>query len=234
MLVALLAQDSQEVVRVILDMGAVGPATDRAALERDVQRLLMRYYGLPLEMMSIGEVLQNVLAAAFKHRVHLPPDLALLVRVIIVLEGVAQNLDPGFNLAEMAKPFGEQLLRERFSWPRLRDEALHTLKTTGRMIRELPQQTSSLMGQLEEGRVTLGIDLRQLSRIIVRFDSMINRLAFSLVVAALIIGSAVVIHGGATEWNFLGLRLPIAHVSFVLAIVMGGWLLLSILRSKGP
>lgn len=234
LLVALLAQDSQEVVRVILDMGAVGPATDRAAMERDVQRLLMRYYGLPLEMMSIGEVLQNVLAAAFKHRVHLPPDLALLVRVIIVLEGVAQNLDPGFNLAEMAKPFGEQLLRERFSWPRLRDEALHTLKTTGRMIRELPQQTSSLMGQLEEGRVTLGIDLRQLSRIIVRFDSMINRLAFSLVVAALIIGSAVVIHGGATEWNFLGLRLPIAHVSFVLAIVMGGWLLLSILRSKGP
>jgi ubiquinone biosynthesis protein len=90
------------------------------------------------------------------------------------------------------------------------------------------------MEQLGNGSVTLGIDLRQLSRIIAKLDSMVSRLAFSVVVAALIVGSAVVIHGGATEWAFLGLRLPIAHLSFVLAVIMGAWLLLSIVRSRGP
>lgn len=234
LLLALLAQDSQEVVRVILHMGAASRTTDPAAVERDVQRLLMRYYGVPLEMMPLGEVLQEVLTAAFKHQVHLPPDLALLARVVIVLEGMALGLDPNFNLAEMAKPFGERLLRDRFSWRRLQDEALQSLGVAGRLARELPQQASSLMGHIEDGQVTLGIDLRQLNRIMAKFDSMISRLAFSLVVAALIVGSAVVIHGGATEWNFLGLSLPIAHISFGLAAVMGVWLLFSIVRSRGP
>ncbi len=234
LLLALLAQDSQAVVRVILRLGAASRGTDPAAVERDVQRLLMRYYGMPLEVIPIGKVLQEVLTAAFKHQIHLPPDLALLVRVVIVLEGVAQSLDPGFNLAEMAKPFGERLLRERFSWQRLQDETMHTLGTASRLMRDLPQRAESLMGRLEDGGVTLGIDLRQLARIISKFDSMVSRLAFSIVVAALIVGSAVVIHGGATEWNFLGLRLPIAHLSFVLAVIMGAWLLISIVRSRGP
>lgn len=234
LLLALLAQDSQTVVRMILRMGAASRSTDPAAVERDVQRLLMRYYGLPLEVMPIGEVLQEVLTAAFKHHIHLPPDLALLVRVVIVLEGVALGLDPGFNLAEMAKPFGEHLLRERFSWQRLQDEALQTVGTASRLMQDLPQRAESLMERLGDGAVTLGIDLRQLTRIIAKFDSMVSRLAFSVVVAALIVGSAVVIHGGATEWNFLGLSLPIAHLSFVLAVVMGAWLLMSIVRSRGP
>jgi ubiquinone biosynthesis protein len=234
LLLALLAQDSQEVVRVILRMGATGETTDPTAVERDVQRLLTRYYGVPLDVMPIGEVLQEVLTAAFKHRIHLPPDLALLARVVIVLEGLALNLDSSFNLAEMAKPFGERLLRERFSWRRMRDEAIQTLGTAGRMARELPQQASSLIERIEDGRATLGIDLRQLNQIIAKFDSMVSRLAFSFVVAALIVGSAVVIHGGATEWSFLGLELPIAHISFVLAVIMGAWLLLSIVRSRGP
>jgi ubiquinone biosynthesis protein len=234
LLLALLGQDCQEVVRMILHMGAASRTTDPAAVERDVQRLLMRYYGLPLEMTPIGQVLQEVLTAAFKHRIHLPPDLALLARVVIVLEGVALSLDASFNLAEMAKPFGERLLRERFSWRRLQNEALQTAGIAGRMMRDLPQHAESLIKQLQGGEMTLGIDLRQLARIIAKFDSMVSRLAFSIVVAALIIGSAVVIHGGAIDWNFLGLRLPIAHISFVLAAIMGLWLLISIVRSRGP
>jgi ubiquinone biosynthesis protein len=234
LLLALLAQDSQEVVRMILRMGAASRTTDPSTVERDVQRLLMRYYGVPLEVMPIGEVLQEVLAAAFRHRIHLPPDLALLARLVIVLEGVALSLDPGFNLAEMAKPFGEHLLRDRFSWRRLQDETLQAVGTASRMMRDLPLRAESLMDRLHDGQLTLGIDLRQLARIIAKLDSMISRLAFSIVVAALIVGSAVVIHGGATEWNFLGLRLPIAHISFVLAVIMGVWLLVSIVRSRGP
>ncbi|MFZ5917268.1 MAG: ABC1 kinase family protein [Chloroflexota bacterium] len=234
LLLALLAQDSQEVVGVILRLGATSPTTDPAAMERDVQRLFTRFYGLPLEMLPVGDLLQEMLAAAFKHRIHLPPDLALLARVVIVLEGVALSLDPTFNLAEMAKPFGKQLLRERFSLQRLQDEALQTLNSAGRMVRDLPRQASSLMDRVQDGRLTLGIDLRQLEQLMARLDSMVSRLAFGLVVAALIVGSAIVIHGRATEWLFLGLRLPIAHISFVLAAIMGLWLLFSILRSRGP
>jgi ubiquinone biosynthesis protein len=232
LLLALLAQDSQEIVRLILQMGAASPATDPAAVERDVQRLLIRYYGLPLERMPVGDLLQEVLSAAFKHRIHLPPDLALLARVVIVLEGVALSLDPGFNLAEMAKPFGQQLLRERFSVQRLWEEVWQTVRGGGRLLRDLPLQTISLIDRLEEDRITLGIDLRQLNQLTDRLNRMVGRLAFGLVVAALIVGSAILIHGGATEFNLLGLRLPVAQISFVLAVLMAVGLLFSIVRSR--
>jgi ubiquinone biosynthesis protein len=237
LLLGLLDQDARELTRVLLRMGAVDWHIDAGPLERDLHRLISRYYGLSLEQVPLSEMLQQVLGTAFRHHMRLPADLALLARMVIVLEGVALRLDPNFVLVDLAKPFAEQLIRERYSPQRLGTELLHLARGGSRLAQDLPRHTETLLGQLESGGMTIGVALRQLEDVIGKLDRVANRLAFSIVVAAIIIGSSLLILGGtqAAVWRLplVGWGLPVAQLWFMAAGLMGMWLLFSILRSRG-
>jgi len=237
LLLALLAQDTQALTRVLLRMGAVDWRVDTGPLERDLHRLITRYYGLSLEQLPLTEMLQQVLTTAFRHRMRLPADLTLLARMVIVLEGVALQLDPNLVLVDLAKPFAQQLIRERFSPQRLGTDLLHLAHEGSQLAQDLPRHTETLLGQLESGGMTIGVALRQLEDVIGKLDRVANRLAFSIIVAAIVIASSLLILGGtqAAVWRLplVGWGLPVAQLGFVAAGLMGMWLLFSILRSRG-
>lgn len=235
---ALVAQDVDELVHTIERMGAASAGQhDSQALRRDLERLLWRYWGLALEDVPIGEFLSEIFATAFRHRLRLPAELAVLARTVLLLEGVAQRLDPSFQLVAAAQPFVAQIVRERYSPAHLSRQGLRALRQLERLAQELPPRLGSISAQLEEGRLTLGIDVRQLDRILPRLDVLVNRLAFSIIVAAMIVGSSLMIMGGERaavfRLPFVGAALPIAQLSFIAAGLMAAWLLLSIIRSRG-
>lgn len=232
----LLEQNPDRVVRTVLRLGATQP-TDLSSLRRDVQRLLFRYYGVPLEEMPIGRFLEDVLTVAFRNRVHLPSDLALLARMVLVLEGLALSLDPGFILVKQAEPFVTEFMAQRLSLRRAGTRALQTLQELDELVQVLPQRIEILSEQLEQGNMTLGVDMRRLEELLARLDTIANRLSFSIIVAALIVGSSLILLGGAQAavWRLplLGWPLPIAQISFIVAGILALWLLWSIFRRRG-
>ena len=234
---ALTQQNADDMVHIIVRMGAVGSKTDRDALRRDMQRLIVRYYNASLSSLPIAEFLGDVMGVAFKHHVRLPSDLALLARTVVILEGVTRSLDPSFVFAESLEPFVRQLLRERLSVKRTVIEAANMLREVESVLRVLPRRVETLTEQLERGDMTVGVDLRQLHQAMRKLDAVGNRLSFSIVVAAIIIGSAMVLLGGEEAATFhlpfTTIGLPIPQIGFVVAGLLGAWLLFSILRSKG-
>lgn len=234
---AVVAQDVDEMIYTFQQMGAMSPRSDPRALGQDLQRLLWRYYGLALEEVPIAQFLGQVFAAAFRHQVRLPGEMAVLARTVLLLEGVAQNLDPGFQLVKTAQPFVARIARERYSPENLSRHSLRALRQMERLVNDIPLRLSNISAQLESGRLTLGLDIRHLESILGKVDRVANRLAFSIVVAALIVGSALVILGGDRAATFrlplIGIALPIAQLGFVAAGLMASWLLFSIIRSRG-
>lgn len=101
-------------------------------------------------------------------------------------------------LVDAVRPFAEQLIRDRLSPLAAGRRALHSLQQAADMAQSLPRRLDDLWDQLEEGQVTLGVDVRRLEVIIGKLNSMVNRIAFSVVVAALIVGSALILLGGRT------------------------------------
>ncbi len=237
LLMAVVTQDVDEMVRTLVHMGATIGRHDSQALARDLERLLWRYWGLALEEVPLGEFLGEVFAAAFRHRLRLPAELAVLARTVLLLEGVAQRLDPGFELVATAQPFVAQLVRERYAPAHLSRQGLRALRQLERLAQEVPPRLGSISAQLDEGRLTLGLDVRRLDQVLRKLDVLVNRLAFSIVVAAMIVGSSLVIMGGdraaAFRLPLVGAAVPIAHIGFVAAGLMATWLLLSIIRSRG-
>ncbi len=237
LLFAVVQKDADEVVRVITRIGAVGPGSDRDALRRDVRRLILHYYNVSLKSVPIAQFLRDMMRMTFEHHIRLPPDLALLVRTIIVLEGVTRNLDSSFVLAKYLEPFVSELVRQRFSIRRITFNAATSLRDLGSVLRVLPDRVDSISEQLDQGEMTVGIRVRQLTEAMRKLDAIGNRLSFSVIVAALIIGSALILLGGkeATIFfiPFTDITLPIPQIGFVLSALLGTWLLFSIVRSRG-
>jgi len=237
LLVSLSDQDVDQVAQTVIRLGAMARPTDVSGLHKDIQRLFVRYYGLTLEEVRLDESLNDVMTLAFRHRIHLPADLAMLARTVAVLEGVALTLDPGFVLVEKARPFVMQLISERLSWQHLGERAMRTLRDVDQLVQVLPRRLETLSSQLEQGNMTLGIDLRRLQAVLAKVDRVTNRLSFSILVAALIIGSAFIISGGedVATWRipFIGVTFQVAQIGFIVAAVLAIWLLVSIIRSKG-
>jgi ubiquinone biosynthesis protein len=234
MFLQLLDQDAGGVARTVVKMGAARRRPSFEAMERDLQRLLVRYWGISLEKMPAGEMLAEIFTTAYRHKVYLPGDLALLARTIITLEGTGRALDPDLVLVDAMRPFAVRLVRDRLSPVVAGRRALRTFRQAADLAQAFPRRVDDLWDQLEEGDITFGIQVRRLEVIINRLNSMVNRVAFSVVVAALIIGSALILLGGKSSWElpFLGLGIPVAQIAFLGAVAAGAWLLISMIRSR--
>lgn len=234
---AVVAQDVDEMVHTIERMGAVAGRLDTQALSYDLERLLWRYWGLALEEVPLGEFLSEVFAIAFKHRLRMPGELAVLARTVLLLEGLAHSLDPGFNLVATAQPFVARMVRERYAPSHLWRRGVRAARRLEWLAEEVPPRLGSISAQLDEGRLTLGLDLRRLDHVLRRLDKLANRLAFSILVAAMIVGSALLVAGGEQVAAFrlpvIGVALPIAQIGYLVAGLMAGWLLFSMIRSRG-
>jgi ubiquinone biosynthesis protein len=215
-------------------MGATQGRPDLDAMERDLQRLLVRYWGIALEEIPVGEMLAEVFTTAYRHKVYLPGDLALLARTIITLEGTGRMLDSDFVLVDAVRPFAVRLVRERMSPLVAGRRALRSMRLAADLAQAFPRRLDDLWNQLEEGEITFGVDVRRLDQVVNKLNNMVNRVAFSVVVAALIVGSALILHGGKERWELpiLGVGLPVAQIAFLGAVVAGAWLLISMIRSR--
>jgi ubiquinone biosynthesis protein len=234
MFLQIIDEDAGGVARTVVRMGATRGRPSLEAMERDLQRLLVRYWGIPLEEIPVGEMLAEIFKTAYRHKVYLPGDLALLARTIITLEGTARMLDPEFVLVDAVRPFAERLVRERMSPVVAGRRALRSLRQAADLAQAFPRRLDDLWDQLEEGELTFGVEVRRIEMIIRQLNHMVNRVAFSVVVASLIVGSALILLGGKDRWNLpiLGIGIPVAQIAFLGAVAAGAWLLISMIRSR--
>lgn len=226
----LLGRDSDRIVRAVLAMGVVPGGADRQQLRRDVDRLRDRYYEVPFKELALGQALSELLELAFKHRLRLPAEFTLMIKTLITLEGVALDLDPELNIAEVAAAFGRRLLRQE-----LRPQTLRRrLREAFWLAAELPKNLHRVLEKLAEESLTLELKHRELDQFRGQLDRIANRLSFaivllsfSIVMTGLVISSALVQGGrGLFFW-----RLPILEIGFVAATAMFWWLIASIFRS---
>lgn len=109
-LLALVTRDAARMAEGLLRLGIACEGVDRSGLERDLARFLDRYTRTPLEQLRIGPLLSDLMSVVRSHRLRLPTDLALLLKTVMMCEGVAAQLDPGFELVPMLVPYANRLL----------------------------------------------------------------------------------------------------------------------------
>jgi ubiquinone biosynthesis protein len=193
-----------------------------------MNRLLTKYYNLPLKDIRAREVVEEIMPMAYRHHLRLPSNLWLLGKTLAMLEGVGLQLDPDFDMFAVSEPFVRRLvwrlLLPRRAWGQ---ELLRQGADWSELVSRLPRSGNRLLEQAERGEL-FQIHLRDADPIMSRLDRLATRLALSVLVAALIVSLALIIPLTTTGGP---LQLPVT-VGFVVAAGLGVWLLISILRGS--
>ena len=220
----LVSHDAEKVAEVLLDWSG-GAEVDSEALQPEIDAFVDRYHGVPLKHLDLGAMLSDLVAILREHGLALPPDLALLIKAFITLEGMGRQLDPDFDMAGEAAPFLEQVLLAHAAPGALVRRGWRTLGSALALVAGLPQDLRQLLRSARRGKLHVEVDVLPLKQFGERLDNAASRLALAIVTAALIIGSAIVMT--AERESALGL------LGFIAAVIGGLWVLFSIWRGGG-
>ncbi len=219
------------VVDALADLGALGPNTDRRSLERALQALLDKYYGLPLKRLDIGTLVTEFSDVVRRHDVVVPREALMLFKALGMVGTVTRQLDPDLDMLELLKPRLLRTMRKRLSPPGLAREfsiwGWHLLS----VIRQAPMQLREGLRRVASGTFQLQLRHQNIDRLTNELDRSSNRLAFSIVIAAIIVGSSVVVSADTALTVF---DIKVQHlgiVGYVMAGVLGLALSWAIFRS---
>lgn len=231
LLLGLVKQRPGDVADVLLDWAGHAPA-DSDGLLADIQAFVDQYRGVPLRELQLGAMLNQVATVLRQHRLALPPDLSLLIKAFITLEGMGRELDPDFDMAGQALPVLERAMREHYAPQAVLQRGWAATRELLSLVGDLPRDLSRLLKAARAGRLEIHLEVAQVRRVGDQLDRAASRLTVGLVVAALIIGSSIVmtVPGGP---SLLGLPL-FGLLGFLGAVGGSLWLLRSIARGSAP
>ncbi len=189
--------------------------------------LVERSHGLSLDQLDAGSMVVELMRISGENGLRLPPELSMLGKALLNLDQVAHTLDPEFDPVAAINEHSNTIMQAQMSTSS--DSAFSTLLEARDFIEQLPGRVNKVMDTVAEGNFTLkveAIDERELMR---GFQKLANRLTMGLVLAALIVGAAMLMRV-PTSSRLMGYP-TVAIVCFLAAAAAGFALLISIFRS---
>ena len=230
MLVGFVQNDDDRVIDGLEALGMSVRPRLRPALRQDIANLLANYRGRSLRAFSMAREIEQLTSLARKYRLRMPSDLLLLGRALSIAEGVGRLLCPDFVATEVAKPYVRQALSRRalpaYWGPRVGRGLVDAM----RLGTTLPTRIDRLLNRLDRGDIELGVRPEGMEPIMHAANAMVNRLALSILVAAFVVGVAVLLLAyrplGWDPWAVSVLL----QVGLTIAVVLGVWVAVSLIR----
>ncbi|WP_341650234.1 ABC1 kinase family protein [Thauera humireducens] len=230
MLYGLVTGDSESVADVLLEWREGEEAADPDRLRRDIDNFVDQYKGVPLKRLDLAAMLSDLMTLLREHGLSLPPELSLLVKAFITLEGMGRQLDPDFDIAAEAEPLLRQVLVAHRTPAAMARRGWRSLGSAFDLLASLPQDLGSLLRAGRRGKLQIQVDVLSLKHAVDQLDRAISRMTIGIVTAALIIGTAIVMTV-VRDPTLGGLR-TLGLLGFIGAVGGGLWVLLSIWRSR--
>jgi ubiquinone biosynthesis protein len=228
LLAAVAGKDEEGMLEVLLDWTGDAPV-DEARLGSDVGDLVFNYENVQLKDLNLGALLSELTVIMRDHSMVLPPDLTLLFKALITLEGLGQQLDPEFAMIEHLTPFVQGVITERFMPAALLKRGKHGLREMMAIVGGLPRDLARLLREARRGKMRIDLDLKRLDHFGHQIDRSTNRLTLGVMTASLVIGSSIVmtVKGGPELFG-----LPVfGLLGFLIAFFNSVWIIVSIWRS---
>jgi ubiquinone biosynthesis protein len=193
MLIAFTEHDADRMTDAVVALGVARHRVDRAELTSDIEGFLGRYSGVGLGEISIRRVLDEAMAIMRRHRLHLPRDLSLLVKVLVMEEGLGATLDPDYRLDAELAPYARQLIEREHAPEMLLRRQLASSADVAQLATELPQHLRRLLRAGEAGDLRFRIASEDLQVLGARIERAGNRIAVALIAAAAVEAGATLL-----------------------------------------
>lgn len=226
---AIIRRDMDEVVSLLLFAGDISDSLHVIALKRDMFNFIDSYYEIPLEEIQVGRMLMEFIEIITIYNIRIPPDLMLLIKSLVQIEGMGRALDPAFDMVTHLQPFIARAVRQKFSPLRITSDINKILFSYLNLARSIPGDLKEIINRINRNKFKIDLEHRGLDKFTAEFDRSINRLSTSMILAAIIIGSSIIMQ---TDKGLKLMGFPmLALMGYTVAGLVGLWLVYAIIRS---
>ncbi|HEY5610061.1 MAG TPA: AarF/UbiB family protein, partial [Thermoanaerobaculia bacterium] len=215
----------QDVADICIRIGQTQDGFQRDKFFRDVSELVANYHDADLRQVNTGQLIFNVISVANADEVQVPSELAILAKTLLHLDGITRKLDPQFNPREAIRDYAETLMTQKVI-QKFQPRNFYTpLLDLNELLLTLPKKLRDLVQQSSTGNLTFKVRIDQAEDFLTGMQRIANRIAVGVVIAALVIGSALLMRI-PTQFTFFGYP-ALAILGFVGASSLGFYLVVS-------
>ena len=225
LLVAVSDGDGREVAAVMARLGEQRERWDAARFEHEITALVQQNQSMVAGQLEAGRMVGELARIAAGCGLRPPTELTMLSKTLLNLDQVACRLDADFDPSAAIEEHVGEIMRRKMLQSASPASLLSAAMDAKEFVERLPGRVNKVMDALAEGQLTLniqGIDEKELMRGV---QKLANRVAAGLIIAALIVGAAMLMRID-TKSKLFGYP-SIAIVCFMAAALAGVWLILS-------
>ncbi len=206
----------------------------------DLKDMSEPFYGRSLKTLSAKDVYDQVMRLIFKYRIRMPRNLLLLLKTFIQTESLGKILGSDASLLEVTRPYARKLLEQGYEAQKLLKNIGRDVKEAGSYLRMIPKLSHDIFKGLSRGLPRLELEHGGLDPAFKKFESGLNRLTLGLVISASLIAASLILNSSKKvlvfEFDMFGLHsLSVTEVlgmsGYIIATLLGLWLVFSIIRS---
>ena len=193
LLLAIAEEDVEGLKKALLKFTKDEKFEDEKELEYDIIEFLSSYSEMSIDQIEGAEVMEGLNRMFFKYKIRVPSNLLLLLKALIIIEGVGLMLDPKYNIIKNIEPFVRKLLGKKYNPQKLTKSVIKALGDLTRMAVNLPEDVEQVVHKLREGKLQIEFEHKGLEPLYHKMETVSNRIAFTLLLVALIIGSSLIV-----------------------------------------
>lgn len=234
--------DYDMVMDALMSAGLIDEETmDLKNFRRDLKDISESFYGRSLQTISVRDVYDQVIQLIYKYKIRLPRNLLLLFKTFIQTEALGKILGSDASILEVTKPYAKKLIERSY----LRKNVLKTMRkdviSTGSRMKMIPKLVHDILNQTARGKQRIELQHDGFQDMSARFVKSINRLIIGLVISASLIAGAMVLNASQHLFVFtvnpfggqkISLTAVLGVTGYVVASVLGVWLIIMIFRSR--
>jgi ubiquinone biosynthesis protein len=234
--------DYDMVMDALLGAGLIDEETmDLKNFRRDLKDMSESFYGRSLQTISVRDVYDQIIQLIYKYKIRLPRNLLLLFKTVIQTEALGKILESDASILEVTKPYAKKLIERSY----LRKNVLKTMRKDtifiGSRMKMIPKLVHDILNQTAKGKQRIELQHNGFQDMSSLFVKSINRLIIGLVISASLVAGAMVLNASQNPFvltvNLFGVqKLSLTAVlgvtGYVVASLLGIWLIIMIFRSR--
>ncbi|HDZ03429.1 hypothetical protein LCGC14_0266450 [marine sediment metagenome] len=229
LLLYFLSKDVKRIISLLEKIAIRTNIPDYKKLEQDLYELLNGVSNIAIQNIKLGDTLSQFKIILYENQIIIPHYLYMLIRGIVLIEGVGLKLDPEFNITNNLEPYTAKIMRKRFNFKYLLKKNLKRIKEINELADTLPDDINTIIKKIKEGKLEIVHEHKGLQEFQLATSKAVNRLVFAVIIAALSIGSSLLVMAKMPPL-INGIPL-LGAIGFVLSALLGFYIVISIFRN---